>query len=77
MGNLQIRQVRYSANYLADHWCEKGHIVHILSGEIFMEHQEAETKILQKGMTYLVGDKRMAHRLKTFGEACVFIVDSV
>ena len=30
---LRIRLVEYSKDNLADHWCEKGHIVYCLSGE--------------------------------------------
>jgi len=33
-GNLRVRLVTYSQNYIADHWCEKGHIVHCIEGEI-------------------------------------------
>jgi hypothetical protein len=29
---LRIRMVEYGAGYLADHWCQKGHIVHCLQG---------------------------------------------
>jgi hypothetical protein len=34
---LRIRIVEYSAGYVADHWCEKGHIVHCLEGEVVNE----------------------------------------
>jgi hypothetical protein len=30
---LRVRKVTYTENYLADHWCQKGHIVHCLEGE--------------------------------------------
>jgi hypothetical protein len=36
-GSLRIRLVRYSAGYKADHWCEKGHIVFCLEGELGTE----------------------------------------
>ncbi len=26
-GAVRVRQVQYSAGYLADHWCSKGHIL--------------------------------------------------
>ena len=29
---LRIRIVEYSAGYVADHWCQKGHIVHCIEG---------------------------------------------
>ena len=30
MPGLRLRIVEYSAGYLADHWCKKGHIVYCL-----------------------------------------------
>jgi len=30
LDGLRIRIVEYSENYLADHWCQKGHIVYCL-----------------------------------------------
>lgn len=36
-GGLRIRLVEYSKGYLADHWCQKGHIVHCLDGEFITE----------------------------------------
>ena len=34
---LRIRYVEYSPGYVADHWCEKGHIVYCLKGEVINE----------------------------------------
>ncbi len=39
---LRIRIVEYSKGYLADHWCQKGHIVHCLEGEFISELQNGE-----------------------------------
>ena len=30
---LRIRMTEYSANYLADHWCQLGHLVFVLEGD--------------------------------------------
>ena len=40
---MRIRLVEYSAGYLADHWCQKGHIVHCLEGEFTLvsDHKES------------------------------------
>ena len=43
---LRIRIVEYSAGYVADHWCEKGHIVHCLEGEVINE-QKNGTRIIE------------------------------
>ena len=44
LGNLRIRRVDYSANYMADHWCQKGHIVHCLSGSFVSEMESGKKK---------------------------------
>jgi hypothetical protein len=35
--DLRVRIVEYTAGYLADHWCRKGHIVHCLEGSFISE----------------------------------------
>lgn len=59
---LRVRIVEYSAGYLADHWCQKGHIVHCLEGEFKSELENGETVDLSKGMTYIVSDNLSSHR---------------
>ena len=72
---LRIRIVEYSAGYLADHWCKKGHIVHCLEGEFVSELQNGENFILKKGMTYIVSDDMSSHRSKTKDGVKVMIID--
>lgn len=62
LGNLRIRKVTYSENYIADHWCQKGHIVHCLEGEFISELDNNKKFILSKGMTYVVSDDMSSHR---------------
>ena len=52
--NIRLRMVEYSEDYYADHWCEKGHIVHCLEGEFNSELANGEQFILKKGMSYIV-----------------------
>ena len=33
-GDIRVRMVEYSPGYLADHWCEKGHILLCVEGEL-------------------------------------------
>jgi len=40
MGDIRIRMVSYSANYFADHWCRKGHIIYFNSGTMIPEIEE-------------------------------------
>ena len=62
LAGLRIRIVEYSAGYLADHWCQKGHIVHCLSGEFISELQTGENISLREGMSYIVSDDMSSHR---------------
>ena len=59
---LRIRLVEYSSGYLADHWCQKGHIVHCLEGEFISELKTGEKIKLTKSETYIVSDELSSHR---------------
>lgn len=72
---LRIRIVRYSPGYLADHWCQKGHIVHCLEGEFTSELQDGRTVHLTKGQTYVVSDDQSSHRSKTEKGVIMLIID--
>ncbi len=39
-GDIRVRMVEYSAGYLADHWCTKGHILFVLDGELHTELED-------------------------------------
>lgn len=72
---LRIRIVEYSENYMADHWCQKGHIVHCLEGEFTSELQTGESVLLKKGMTYVVSDELSSHRSLTQQHVKLLIID--
>lgn len=59
---LRIRMVEYSKGYFADHWCEKGHIVHCLEGELMSELKDGSKTLLTPGMSYVVSDELSSHR---------------
>src|SRR5688572_4104969 len=59
---LRIRMVEYTPGYLADHWCQKGHIVHCLEGEFVSELSTGEKIRLRKGESYVVSDEMSSHR---------------
>lgn len=75
-GNLRVRMVRYSPGYLADHWCERGHALLVLEGELVTELSDGTEHILRAGMSYQVANGAAPHRSRT-GErgASLFIVD--
>jgi hypothetical protein len=72
---LRIRIVEYTKGYLADHWCQKGHIVHCLEGEFISELQSGDESILKKGMTYVVSDDLSSHRSFSKNGVKIMIID--
>ncbi|ATX76455.1 MAG: DHCW motif cupin fold protein [Reinekea forsetii] len=74
-GDLRVRMVEYSAGYLADHWCSKGHILLCLAGELHTLLDDGREFILRPGMSYQVADNAEGHRSSTTGGAKLFIVD--
>src|SRR5215213_6570588 len=62
---LRIRLVEYTAGYMADHWCEKGHIVHCLEGSFVSELKDCESFTLSKDMSYVVSNDMSSHRSYT------------
>ena len=73
--NIRVRIVEYSENYLADHWCSKGHTLFCLEGELHTELEDGRTFTLTAGMSYQVADNTEAHRSSTTIGAKLFIVD--
>ena len=72
---LRIRMVEYSAGYLADHWCTKGHIIYCIKGEMISELADGSKHILKEGMTYEVTDDASSHRSQTDGGVQLLIID--
>ncbi|KQO22389.1 hypothetical protein ASF10_08370 [Flavobacterium sp. Leaf82] len=75
LGSLRIRKVTYSNNYVADHWCQKGHIVHCLEGDFISELENGQKFELSKGMTYVVTDDISSHRSLTTNGVELLIID--
>jgi quercetin dioxygenase-like cupin family protein len=74
-GDIRVRMVNYTAGYLADHWCSKGHILLCLEGELHTELDDGRTFVLRPGMSYQVADGAEPHRSRTFVPTRLFIVD--
>lgn len=75
LNGLRIRVIELSNEYLADHWCQKGHIVHCLEGEFISELSTGETIKLTEGETYVVSDDLSSHRSFSKDGARLLIVD--
>ncbi|HRJ76790.1 MAG TPA: DHCW motif cupin fold protein [Anaerolineales bacterium] len=73
--SIRVRMVEYSAGYLANHWCEKGHILLCLEGELHTELADGRKFVLTPGVSYQVSDGAEAHRSYTEVGAKLFIVD--
>ena len=74
-GNLRVRMVEYSAGYEADHWCQRGHVVLVLEGELINALQDGTQTVLRAGMSYQVADGAPGHKSRTVAGARLFIVD--
>jgi quercetin dioxygenase-like cupin family protein len=74
-GNVRTRIVEYSAGYVADHWCERGHVIHVLEGELVTELKDGRRFVTVAGQTYVVADGDGAHKSRSPRGARLFIVD--
>lgn len=76
IGDVRVRMVEYSPDYLADHWCDRGHVLLVLDGELEIELRDGRRYTLIAGQSFQVsefGDD--AHRTSTRTGASLFIVD--
>jgi quercetin dioxygenase-like cupin family protein len=76
MGNIRVRFVEYSAGYRSDHWCERGHVLLVLEGELTIELKDGREFRLVRGMSFQAADDASnPHLPLTKNGATVFIVD--
>jgi hypothetical protein len=74
-GAIRVRIVEYSPGYVADHWCQKGHILLCLEGQLDTDLADGRTVRLDPGMSYQVADGAEAHRSRTETGAKLYVVD--
>jgi hypothetical protein len=74
-GDVRVRMVEYTPGYVSDHWCEKGHVLLCLSGELHTDLQDGRQFVLKPGMSYQVADGAEPHRSRAPAGATLFIVD--
>ena len=76
IADLRVRMVEYTPGYLADHWCDRGHVLLVLEGELETELKDGRRFTLTPGMSYQVSDfGDEPHRSSTRTGAKLFIVD--
>jgi len=74
-GAIRVRMVEYTPGYVADHWCEKGHVLLVMQGRLDTELADGRRFALLPGTSYQVADGADAHRSRTDKGARLFIVD--
>lgn len=75
-GNVRLRLVEYSPGFKSDHWCCRGHVIHLLDGRINYEFKDGSGIMLIKGMSCCFSDsKAIAHKTSTGNGALLLIVD--
>jgi quercetin dioxygenase-like cupin family protein len=72
---MNVRVVELAPGHNNEFWCEKGHVIHCLEGEVTIEIQGGGTYLLRAGMTCHVGDCSDPHRGRTTTGAKLFLVD--
>lgn len=75
LGGITLRVVAYSGGYMADHWCAKGHILHVISGSLVIEHEDETRTTVSTGMSWHAPDGAVAHRVLCDSGATVLIID--
>lgn len=73
--DIRVRLVEYSPGYRADHWCDKGHILLCLTGELMTELKDGRRVVLRPGMSYQMADGSEPHLTSTSTGTTLFIVD--
>ena len=75
-GPIRVRMIEYTPDYLADHWCVKGHILLCTDGELHTELKDGRRFTLKPGMSYQVSENGEPHRSYTAeAGAKLFVVD--
>ncbi len=75
-GDVRMRVVEYSPGYLADHWCDRGHVIYVVEGVLETELKDGRRFTFGAGHGYTVSDFGDApHRSSTKTGAKLFIVD--
>jgi len=75
-GNIRVRIVEYSKGFVADHFCERGHVGLVLEGELQIKLKDRKTFQLKLGMSFLLADdKTNPHTVISDNGAKIFIID--
>jgi quercetin dioxygenase-like cupin family protein len=73
--DVRMRLVTFSPGYRADHWCDRGHVVHVICGALTIDLRDGRSEAVGEGMSFVVGTGIDAHLVRTECGATVLIVD--
>jgi quercetin dioxygenase-like cupin family protein len=75
-GNIRLRMVEYMPGFISDHYCQRGHILLVLEGELIIKLKDGNEYRLTSGKSFQVGDNEAnPHLVSTVRGAKAFIVD--
>ena len=72
---IKIRKLDFSESYEADHWCEKGHIIYVITGELIIEYKDGSSINVAQGNSLILGDNISSHKAKTKTTTQILIID--
>jgi quercetin dioxygenase-like cupin family protein len=75
-GGYRVRLAEYSAGYSSAEWCDKGHVIHCVSGELTLHLKNGNEIKLSEGESILLGSAD-PHTAATGNIAAkIFIIDN-
>jgi quercetin dioxygenase-like cupin family protein len=74
-GTVVVKLIDCGPGFASDRWCEQGHVLLCLAGEITTELDDGRRFVLRAGMSFQVGDHVGAHRSATASGATLFVVE--
>jgi hypothetical protein len=76
LDDIALRLVVYRSGFKSGHWCNKGHVVCVLSGIFVIEHEdETRTELSATKSWDAADDARSPHRVLCESGATDFILD--
>lgn len=74
--DVRLRIIEKLPGYRADHFCKKGHIIHILEGAMEIEFEDGEKIPVKAGQSvFLSDDPQFGHSTFTENGVKYFIID--
>ena len=75
-GGYRVRLAEYSANYSSAEWCDKGHILHCISGTLTLHLKNGSKIVLNVGDSILLGSTHPHTATTGSTPAVLLIIDN-